>query len=54
MPAVLSADVCFGLAWLETGTMTENEMLPYGLGFAAVILVAAIATVVYSNTKAKK
>ena len=46
------------LAWLgyrvETGTMTENEMLPYGLGFAAVILVAAIATVVYSNTKAKK
>lgn len=46
------------LAWLgyqvETGTMDEKEMLPYGLGFAAVILVAAIATVVYSNTKAKK
>ena len=46
------------LAWLgyrvETGKMAENEMLPYGLGFAAVILVAAIAIVVYSNTKAKK
>ncbi len=46
------------LAWLgyrvETGAMQEEEMLPYGLGFAAVILAAAVVTVIYSNTRARK
>lgn len=46
------------LAWLgyrvETGTMSEAEMLPYGLASAAVILAAAVAAVIYSNTKAKR
>lgn len=46
------------LAWLgyrvETGAMTEQQMLPYGLGSAAVILAAAAAAIFYSNTKARK
>ena len=55
---LLCALLMCALAWLgyrvETGIMTEEQMLPYGLGFGAVIVVAAIAAVIYSNTKAKK
>ncbi len=46
------------LAWLgyrvETGAMTESEMLPYGLGSSALILLSVLATLIYCNTKAKK
>ena len=46
------------LAWLgyrvETGVITEEQMLPYALASSAVILLAVVAAVIYSNTKAKK
>ena len=46
------------LAWLgyrvETGAMAEQQMLPYALVSSALILLAVLAAVIYSNTKAKK
>lgn len=46
------------LAWLgyrvESGAMTEEQMLPYALASSGIILAAAVAAVIYANTKAKK